>query len=277
MTYREFWQPLTNVYESREAQAVARLVMEKLFGLSITAVVCGGAEQIDEERLIGIQQRLLTGEPVQYVIGTAEFCGHEFLVEPGVLIPRPETQWLCQFATDRWDGQPGKGSILDIGTGSGCIACSIALSLAGQQAEVVGWDLSDHAVRMARQNARQLGAEVSIVKQDMLCPPCDESRWNVIVSNPPYVCEQEKATMEQGVLNYEPQEAIFVSDSTPLLYYEAIARYARKALKPKGVIAVEINERFGQETALLMADKGLRRTTIHKDQFGKERFISAEK
>jgi release factor glutamine methyltransferase len=277
MTYRAFWQPLTALYDTREAQAVARLAMEKLFGLSVTDVVLGAVEQIDEERLVLLQKRILTGEPIQYITGTAEFCGHDFHVEPGVLIPRPETQWLCRYVADRWKEQPHKGCILDMGTGSGCIAISIALELAGQQAEVEGWDLSDQAVRIARHNARQLDAEVSIVKQDMLCPPDDENRWDVIVSNPPYVCEQEKKQMEQGVLNYEPNEALFVPDDNPLLYYEAIARYAYKALKASGIVVVEINERFGSETAQLMADMGLRQTTIHKDQFGKERFATAFK
>lgn len=277
MTYRAFWQPLTALYDTREAQAVARLAMEKLFGLSVTDVVLGAVEQIDEERLVLLQKRILTGEPIQYITGTAEFCGHDFHVEPGVLIPRPETQWLCRYVADRWKEQPHKGCILDMGTGSGCIAISIALELAGQQAEVEGWDLSDQAVRIARHNARQLDAEVSIVKQDMLCPPDDENRWDVIVSNPPYVCEQEKKQMEQGVLNYEPNEALFVPDDNPLLYYEAIARYAYKALKASGIVVVEINERFGMETAQLMADMGLRQTTIHKDQFGKERFVLSEK
>lgn len=275
MSYREFWQPLTALYEPREAQAVARLVMEKHFGLSTTSIVCGAVEHIEEKKLLNIQKRLLTGEPVQYIIGTAEFCGHDFHVQQGVLIPRPETQWLCQFVAHRYQTQQNIGSILDIGTGSGCIACTIALQLSKHNVEVVAWDLSDKALRIARNNAQRLGATVRILKQDILSPPDDENRWDTIVSNPPYVCEQEKCSIHQAVLKYEPHEALFVPDSNPLLYYEAIARYAHKALKNNGFMLVEINERFGRETAQLIHGMGFRQTTIHNDQFGKERFIFA--
>lgn len=272
MTYRAFWQPLTAVYQQAESKAVAQLVMEKVFGLSHAGILCGGVEQIDEKLLRTLQERLLTGEPVQYVIGKADFCGREFHVEPGVLIPRPETQWMCDYVTSRWQQSPHGGAILDMGTGSGCIACTIALDLADPAVQVEAWDISDEALRIASINARLLGAKVTLARQDMLCPPNDGECWDVIVSNPPYICQHEQEAMELNVLDFEPRMALFVPDDNPLLYYQSIAGYARQALKPGGYLLTEVNEHLAADVAHLFGANGLQGVGIHKDIFGKDRF-----
>lgn len=273
--FAELWRPLTAVYDEHEARAVARLVLEEHFGLTMADVLAG--QMPDETELAGIQQRLLTGEPVQYVLGWAEFCERKFHVEPGVLIPRPETQWMCDFVANAWGFLPREGSILDIGTGSGCIACTIADDLSGHPVVVVGWDISEKALAVARDNAQRLGAKVRFERQDALCPPDDHERWDVIVSNPPYVCEQERATMERNVLAFEPAEALFVPDDDPLLFYRSIGHYAIKALKPQSFLLVEINMRFGDSIGNLLLDTGFAKAKIFQDEFDKDRFVLAYK
>ena len=279
MTYQELWRPLTRLYDEREAKSIALLILERLYGLTQADVLCGKvADKADDESDLRIlQQRLLRGEPVQYVLGEAEFCGLLFHVEPGVLIPRPETQWMCNFVSESWGVQPRKGAILDIGTGSGCIACTTALNLADSPAEVVAWDISDRALRIARNNAARLGAKVVFEKHDIFCPPSDSERWDVIVSNPPYVCEHEKVQMESRVKDYEPQLALFVPDDDPLLFYRAIGCYAVKALKPEGYLLVEINAQYGNDVGLLFESQGFSHVKIFKDFADKDRFVLAYK
>lgn len=275
MTYSEFWQPLTAVYDEGEARAVAQMVMEVHFGLTMADVLCG--RMGDEAELLQLQRRLLTGEPVQYVLGLAEFCGRQFHVEPGVLIPRPETEELCRWVIEVAERGKDRCTILDIGTGSGCIATTLALDLLAQPASVVAWDLSDTALLVARKNAERLGANVSFVKQDALCPPDDQACWDIIVSNPPYVCEHEKARMERNVLDYEPAEALFVPDDDPLLFYRNIGHYAARALKHGGSLLFEVNALHGNDTARLMAAMGFGHVETRTDLFGKERFVFASK
>lgn len=275
MTYQEFWQPLTTIYEQGEAKAVARLVFETRYGLTMSDIILDKADAIPEEELTALLLRLLTGEPVQYVLGEAEFFGRRFRVGPGVLIPRPETEELCRllipFLAEK---APAPRTLLDIGTGSGCIACTAALALADHPAEVTAWDISDEALCLARTNANSLGAQVNFVRQDALCPPHDQDCWDIIVSNPPYICESEKGTMERNVLDYEPPQALFVPDDDPLLFYRAISRYAWQALKPDGHLFFELNARYGNAVASLLADMGYREVTIHQDSSYKTRFIS---
>ena len=277
MTFRDFWQPLVGLYVDGEARAIARLVMERRFGLSVTDIACGAVERLDEEELDAVRRRLLTGEPVQYVLGEAEFCGRRFRVGPGVLIPRPETEWLCRKAVEavvaissQRNERNGGGSILDIGTGSGCIACTVALET---EAEVVAWDVSDRAIDIARSNAQTLGATVTVEKQDALNPPDDALRWDIIVSNPPYICEHEKMAMHENVVGHEPVEALFVPDDDPLLFYRAIARYAVRALRPGGRLLLEINPLYANELQALLTVTGFSGVKIVEDDFGKRRFV----
>lgn len=290
MTFREFWQPLRSVYPEEEARWIGRLVFEVRYGLSQADLLMGRETTIEEAELLELQWRLLTGEPVQYVLGEAPFGEHLFMVSPAVLIPRPETLWLCQAVVNHLtiDHSP---SILDIGTGSGCIAITIALatdehgmnsskvrvSPCESVAKITAWDISTDALAIARANAERLKADVTFEQQDILAPPDDTDRWDVIVSNPPYICEQEKAAMEHNVLDFEPQLALFVPDDDPLLFYRAIGRYAFKALKPSGQLFLELNENYAHATKELLHGMGFADITINKDTYGKDRFIRASR
>ena len=280
MTFEKFWKPLTTIYEAGEAKAVARLVMEVRFGLSMTDVVCGKTG--DEAEMQILQQRLLTGEPVQYILGEADFGGRTFHVEPGVLIPRPETYELCRWimVDGRWKMENGRNvSILDIGTGSGCIACTLAAEL--PNAEVMAWDISDDALRIAAENAKRTNVQVSFEKVDILNTPLLYREGlgvglDLIVSNPPYICNKERETMERNVLEHEPELALFVHDDDPLLFYRAIARYAAKALNPSGALYFEINPLYVNEMLQMLSDEGFSHTEVRNDQFGKQRFTKSQ-
>ena len=280
MTFEKFWKPLTTIYEAGEAKAVARLVMEVRFGLSMTDVVCGKTG--DEAEMQILQQRLLTGEPVQYILGEADFGGRTFHVEPGVLIPRPETYELCRWimVDGKWKMENGRNvSILDIGTGSGCIACTLAAEL--PNAEVMAWDISDDALRIAAENAKRTNVHVSFEKVDILNTPLLYREGlgvglDLIVSNPPYICNKERETMERNVLEHEPELALFVPDDDPLLFYRAIARYAAKALNPSGALYFEINPLYVNEMLQMLSDEGFSHTEVRNDQFGKQRFTKSQ-
>lgn len=297
MTYNQLWKRLTAIYNEREAQAIVRTVLDALFGMSLTDICLGKVTQLsadDTTRLEKIMQRLEKSEPVQYVLGAEWFAGRLFDVAPGVLIPRPETEdlvkWTCDEAKEKEKEDnskeergkeekevPKKGeeaphpSILDIGTGSGCIAITVALAL--PQARVTAWDISTDALAIAAGNAHRLGASVRFEHQDALSAPDDAERWDVIVSNPPYICDRERADMSDNVLSYEPELALFVPDSDPLLFYRAIARYASKALKPGGRLLFETNTAYAHEVAQAMADEGFTAIEVRNDCFGKPRMV----
>ena len=269
MSYEELWKPLTKLYDAREAKAIARLVMEDRFGLTMADVLCGKTG--DDAVLRHIQQRLLQGEPVQYVLGVAEFGGRQFRVAPGVLIPRPETLELCQ-----WVEEERGTTILDIGTGSGCIACTLAAEL--PEAQVTAWDISETALAIAQENAQRLGVQVKFEKQDALHPsPFTNPQWNIIVSNPPYVCEKERAAMERHVLDYEPSLALFVPDDDPLLFYRAIADYARQSLTAGGSLFFEINPLYAEQLQSLLSSMSYHHIEVRDDQYGKPRMIKAQR
>ena len=399
MTYNQLWKRLTAIYNEREAQAIVRTVLDALFGMSLTDICLGKVTQLsadDTTRLEKIIQRLEKSEPVQYVLGAEWFAGRLFSVAPGVLIPRPETealvQWACDEAKEKEKedngkeergeeeegsrkgegskkdeapqkeeaqrkeeaskkeeqllsspskeekegskkgeaskgeaskkeeqllsspskeekegskkGEASKGeaskkeeqllsspskeekeglrkeeeaphpSILDIGTGSGCIAITVALAL--PQAHVTAWDISTDALTIAAGNAHRLGASVRFEHQDALSAPDDKERWDVIVSNPPYICDRERADMSDNVLSYEPELALFVPDSDPLLFYRAIARYASKALKPGGRLLFETNTAYAHEVAQAMADEGFTAIEVRNDCFGKPRMVKGK-
>lgn len=297
MTYNQLWKRLTAIYNEREAQAIVRTVLDALFGMSLTDICLGKVTQLsadDTTRLEKIMQRLEKSEPVQYVLGAEWFAGRLFDVAPGVLIPRPETEdlvkWACDEAKEKEKEDNSKEergkeekevskkgeeaphpSILDIGTGSGCIAITVALAL--PQARVTAWDISTDALAIAAGNAHKLGASVRFEHQDALSAPDDEERWDVIVSNPPYICDRERADMSDNVLSYEPELALFVPDSDPLLFYRAIARYASKALKPGGRLLFETNTAYAHEVAQVMADEGFTAIEVRNDCFGKPRMV----
>ena len=299
-TYQEFWQSLTPLYDAGEAQAIVRTVLDVEYGMTLTDIICGKVNELssDEERnLEEIITRLQNGEPVQYVLGEADFAGRTFHVEPGVLIPRPETAELCQWIEEDVSSLVAdeRKQILDICTGSGCIAITLGLTI--PNSEVTGWDISEDALRIAQGNVEMLKAgNVRIEYQDALMLPkaaeAEEAAeiseatksesslskgWNVIVSNPPYICEKEKADMEKNVLEHEPSIALFVPDEDPLKFYRAIAEYASSALKPEGALYFEINPIYEKETREMLQSLGFKDIETKEDAFGKKRMMKAMK
>ena len=292
MKYETLWHRLTGNYDTDEAKAIVRWMLDIRFGLSLTDIVCGKLDELtdaEQSELEGMMQRLESGEPVQYVTGTAEFCGRTFHVEPGVLIPRPETGELCRWMVEE-RRREGEYQVLDVGTGSGCIAITLALEM--KEAKVTAWDISDDALRIAKKNAEALGAEVTFEQRDALnhgdrhsdlrCATIIEpvpmiQQWDAIVSNPPYVCQKEAATMERHVLEHEPHLALFVPDDDPLRFYRAIAKYGQKTLKPNGLLYFELNPLYASETESMVRELDYTETEIKLDMFGKQRFLKAKK
>jgi release factor glutamine methyltransferase len=265
------------VYEEGEARAIYRMVMELRFGLSQTDLLLGKDTDLsaeDQAELEIIMQRLLRKEPVQYVLGFAEFCGRRFSVEPGVLIPRPETQLLVEEASKLLSlmSSNEKPSLLDIGTGSGCIAITMAL----KGCKVAAIDISPEALRIAGENACRMGVEVEFRCENILHPKEGDEHWDIIVSNPPYVCQDEARQMAENVLLYEPHLALFVPDDNPLLFCRAISGYALRHLNPGGHLLMEINSAYGPQVKDLMQTAGFIDVCIRQDQFGRDRMVSAK-
>ena len=280
MTYQELCKSLASRYPEREAKAVIRYLLEVGYGLSLADIISGTTERIPADEMGKNLRRLLNGEPVQYVIGKAEFGGRIFRVTPDVLIPRPETYELCQWLEEEERGKRKEErdfSILDIGTGSGCIAITLALDM--PQAKVEAWDISADALTVARENAQELQAKVKFEQVDVLSslPAHGGLGWVSIISNPPYICQKEAAEMEQHVLDHEPHQALFVPDGDPLLFYRAIANYGNKALQKNGQLFFEINPAYHQELIKMLDEMGYSEVETRKDQFGKNRMIKAKR
>ena len=281
MTYNELRHQLAPIYGDGEAKAIAQMVYEVRFGLSLSDIYLGKDTQLSansQAELEGIAERLLHQEPVQYVLGEASFCNRTFHVEPGVLIPRPETAELCEWITQK--ERSSSCHILDIGTGSGCIAISLALDI--PQAKVTAWDISSTALEIARKNAQQLKADVTFQEVDILSPLTSHhspiiSTFDIIVSNPPYICNKEREQMEQNVLEHEPHTALFVPDKDPLLFYRAIAQFGLTALKPDGELYFEINPIYANEMQEMLSAMSYHAIEIKEDQFGKPRMINAQR
>ncbi len=282
MTYSEIWHRIATSYEDGEARAIARILIEELFGLSYTDIVCGATEELsadDTLRLDTAVRRIEQGEPLQHVLGYADFCGNRFGVNASVLIPRPETEWLVDEGERLMNGAaapcPDTPSatkrILDIGTGSGCIAISLKLRLS--DAYVEAWDISEEALRTAESNAKALEAEVAFCKRDALRAEDPAAPWDLIVSNPPYICDSERDAMDENVLLHEPHTALFVPDDDPLRFYRAIARYALRSLSNGGSLLFECNTRYAEATGEMMREMGFEDVTVNDDCFGLPRFV----
>lgn len=276
MTYRELWRTLEPLYGNGEARAVTDYVLDVCFGLSKADIMCGAVEEMTAEKAAELNKifgRLMEGEPVQYVLGRAEFCGRWFSVRPGVLIPRPETEELCAWITadSKASASP---KVLDIGTGSGCIAITLQLDM--PESKVTAWDISADALDVARENAQQLGANVNFVKLDALNAK-PEGEWDLIVSNPPYICEKEKKDMAVNVLEHEPHTALFVPDADPLLFYRAITRLAVQTLSKGGRLYFEINPIYADDTCHMMRAEGMTAVELRSDMYGKQRMAKGVK
>ena len=377
MTYSEIWHRIATSYDDGEARAIARILIEELFGLSYTDIVCGATEQLsadDTLRLDTAVRRIEQGEPLQHVLGYADFCGNRFCVNGSVLIPRPETEWLVDEGAKLMDGCIASDEtqhkaphspkrILDIGTGSGCIAISLKLRLG--DAYVEAWDISEEALRTAQDNADALKAEVVFRKRDALkaegeclqggalvssaptgqamdsinsnegalvssapteqtmdsinsnegalvssaptgqtmdsinsnegalvsSAPTEQAMdsinyseanilaapWDLIVSNPPYICDSERSAMDDNVLLHEPHTALFVPDDDPLRFYRAIARYALLTLNIGGSLLFECNTRYAEATGTMLRDMGFEEVTVSDDCFNLPRFVRGRK
>ena len=363
MTYSEIWHRIATSYDDGEARAIARILIEELFGLSYADIVCGATEQLsadDTLRLDTAVRRIEQGEPLQHVLGYADFCGNRFCVNGSVLIPRPETEWLVDEGAKLMDGCIASDEtqhkaphspkrILDIGTGSGCIAISLKLRLG--DAYVEAWDISEEALRTAQDNADALKAEVVFRKRDALkaeeegyseeeclqggalvssaptgqtmdsinsnegalvssapteqamdsinsnegaivsSAPTEQAMdsinyseanilaapWDLIVSNPPYICDSERSAMDDNVLLHEPHTALFVPDDDPLRFYRAIARYALLTLNIGGSLLFECNTRYAEATGTMLRDMGFEGVTVSDDCFNLPRFVRGRK
>lgn len=279
-TYSDFWRSLTAIYEESEARSIASLVMERCLGMTLTDICMGNDDimaEADYDRLQGIKERLLSSEPVQYIIGEECFRGHVYHVSPGVLIPRPETAALVDWMVDDFSARKSTEGmrLLDCCCGSGCI--SIEMKYEFPDMIVEGLDIAEEAILATEINAMNIGVDVKVFKDDVLAPVQIEGTYDCIVSNPPYVCDFEKRQMRANVLDWEPAVALFVPDDNPLLFYEAITDMAVSALSDGGSLYFEINPLFVQEMEQMLVSKGMVDVVVNESQQYNNRMMRAMK
>lgn len=257
-----------------EASALAFMLIEETTRLSKSEILTSECDGIDTDHLLSLAQIIAQGTPIQQVLGYAYFCGMKLKVTPSVLIPRPETEELVRWVAEE---TPAPHSILDIGTGSGCIA--IALAKALPQAALTAIDISSDALTVARENAILYNIDIDFIQANILNPPPSfaDRQYDVIVSNPPYICRKEADEMEKNVLDHEPHLALFVPDDDPLLFYRAIATQALKMLTPGGTLFFEINRLYAKELTTVLQSMGFRHITVRRDQFNNTRMLRARK
>jgi release factor glutamine methyltransferase len=273
----EIRDALRGIYPDSEALALAKMLLVEVFGFTTLELYGGKDKEISGKRrsvLDEMIRRLKKNEPIQYIIGIETFCGFPFEVNSHVLIPRPETQELVYWIAGDCRGKLSP-RILDVGTGSGCIAVSLAKLVEG--ATVEAWDVSDEALGVAVRNAEKNGADVFFRQQDVLMAVPGDARYEVIVSNPPYIAEQEKSGMDTNVLEWEPSLALFVSDDDPLVFYRTIALLAKDMLVEDGLLYFEINQAYGQETMQMLEELGYTSVELRKDGWGNDRMIKAKR
>ncbi|MDX5478012.1 MAG: peptide chain release factor N(5)-glutamine methyltransferase [Cyclobacteriaceae bacterium] len=267
--FKDYQQQLMALYPAEEAESLVIWLFEEFLGKKRMDIIKDDEVEFLPESLVSALEQLLSGRPIQYILGTAPFYGREFEVSPAVLIPRNETEELVHLIIKE---NPQKGlRILDIGTGSGCIPISLALEM--QDAEVYGVDISDEALEMAERNNLVLHACVKFQKLDILTEEIPWTGLDIVVSNPPYVRYSEKEMMHRNVLEHEPHLALFVFDEDPLLFYREIAHKARRALKPGGKLYFEINEALGADTKKLMEGLGYSQVRVLKDLNDRDRMV----
>jgi len=280
--FRFLTSELLAAYDRAEAQAIAYRLLGHFLGFSRTDVLLDKPTSGNQPDWSALLARLRAYEPVQYVLGKEEFYGRTFIVTPATLIPRPETEELVSLVVRevKHENFPfsilhSPFSILDIGTGSGCIGVTLALELPG--AHVTAWDVSPEALAVARQNAQRLGTNVQFEQRDVLNFQFSifNSQFSILISNPPYIARAEADHMHPNVLDHEPHLALFVPDDDPLVFYKAIADLGLKALVPGGLVFLEINARFGTETAAVFRERGYASAQVLQDLSGKNRFVRA--
>ncbi|HTL80545.1 MAG TPA: peptide chain release factor N(5)-glutamine methyltransferase [Bacteroidia bacterium] len=273
-----FREELSALYEREEIDRFAEFCFGDFSAITKVDLLLEPGRTVSESELLKYNfavKDLKKGRPIQYILGNAHFLGMKFKVNEDVLIPRPETEELVMMVVEKCKNFPGTISLIDIGTGSGCIAVSLKKKL--EHCHVYAIDVSPAALEVAKENAEMLDAEIHFSQVNILDEPSRDKLppVSVIVSNPPYVKYSEKEKMERNVTEYEPHQALFVNDEDALVFYRAIAEFGKKKLKPNGKIFVEINENLGIETALLFQRSGYAHVELKKDLQGKERFIIA--
>ena len=271
----EIKDALKDIYPESEAFSLAKMLLVEGFGFSTLELYGGKDKDISGKRrdvLNEMIRRLQKNEPIQYVLGVESFCGLSFEVNPNVLIPRPETAELVEWIVDEWRLKPSC-RILDVGTGSGCIPVSLAKLL--ETAQVESWDISEGALLVARRNCERNGVNVLLRQQDVLTASPEGVLYDVIVSNPPYIADSEKVSMDANVLEWEPSVALFVPDADPLLFYRKIGELALDMLAEGGALYFEINQAYGMETVSMLKALGYGQVELRKDGWGNDRMVKA--
>lgn len=280
-TIKYIKESLTDTYPNSEIKGIIRLIMEQICNLQPHQYLIFQDTQLSNEKknkIIEVVERMKSKEPIQYILGTADFYSIPFEVNSSVLIPRPETEELVDLIISENSTSIGK-NILDIGTGSGCIAITLQKNI--KTAHVYAVDISAEALNVARRNAVQNQTDVTFIQTDILQLEKAQKdisyTFDIIVSNPPYIKQEEKKEMEQNVLDFEPHLALFVPDQDPLLFYRHIAEFGREKLKKNGLLYFEINAACGEITCKMLQEKGYNKVQLIKDLSGKDRIIKAYK
>lgn len=271
-----FNKELTNLYPKTEIDAFFFRIIDDKLGFTLTDLFVKQGFIIPNDVLLDVKQiikRLKNEEPIQYILGKTEFYGLPFIVNKNVLIPRPETEELVSWVIEEIKNKNDIKNLLDIGTGSGCIPISIKKNITNL--DVYALDISSEAIKIAKQNSKQNNVNISFIEDDILQIKKLKQKFDVIVSNPPYIRELEKKEIKNNVLNNEPHLALFVSNENPLIFYEKIADLAKNNLNQNGMLFFEINQYLGKETVKMLKEKGFKNIELRKDLFGNDRMIKA--
>ena len=271
---QEFYSQLQAVYSETEIAGIYGLLLEEYVGITRVEAALRAQEVLPDPILKLLQSaldRLLKQEPIQYILEKASFYGLSLKVSPDTLIPRPETEELVSWILSDFKNEKNTIRALDIGTGSGCIALALKKNLT--KSEITAIDISSGALEVVKQNAKELELPLDVLQLDILKDSLPMEDLDFIVSNPPYVCETEKLQMRPNVLEYEPDLALFVDDSDPLVFYRRILQVANKTVKEKGSVYFEINERFAEETIIMAKEIGWHSIQVKKDIFGRDRMM----
>ena len=271
---QEFYSRLQAIYPETEIAGMYGILLEDCMDISRVEAALRAHKTIPESELNQMHRvldRLSKQEPIQYILGKTSFYGLSLNVSPATLIPRPETEELVSWILSDLDKKTTKIKGVDIGTGSGCIALALKNNLAN--AEITAVDVSKEALEIVRQNVKELGLPMEVLQLDILKNSLPKEGLDFIVSNPPYVCETEKLEMRANVLDYEPDIALFVDDSNPLIFYDRILDVAKESVKEEGSVYFEINERFAEDIIKLAKEKGWKNNQVKKDIFGRDRMM----
>ena len=271
-----FFDSLSGMYPKEEIHSFYHILCEHFLGFSKADLLLSSNKNLSESELLKFHfalKDLVNNKPVQYITGSQFFYNHEFRVNEYTLIPRPETEELVDLIVK--DNPKFNGNILDIGTGSGAIAISLDKAL--PQSRVIGFDISEKTLETAKENNISIEGKVEFIHQDILNPTYFEDIFDIVVSNPPYVLDSEKKQMKNNVLNYEPHIALFVNDSNPLIFYQAIVDFCKEYLNKNGLLYFEINEQYGKQTIDLLEENGYLKIELIQDMQGKDRIIKGIK